>query len=161
MTKTTFELILISIILAVACILASSCQQRTILEGQGPQGVPGANAAPCNVSQQPQGALITCPDGSSSLVLNGTNGAVGATGPAGQDGTPGTIITPIQFCSASQTSYPSTFTESGFCLNGQIYGVYSANGGFLALLPPGQYSSNGINASCTFTIGDNCQVVSQ
>jgi hypothetical protein len=39
-----------------------------------------------------------------------------------------------------------------------MYGVYSDNGGFLSELPPGEYSSDGINASCSFTIGANCSV---
>jgi hypothetical protein len=69
------------------------------------------------------------------------------------------VITPLQFCGPSfKQSYPNTFAESGFCIGGTIYGVYSANGGFLSALPPGEYSSDGINASCDFNIGANCAV---
>jgi len=94
----------------------------------------------------------------------GATGSVGATGPQGEQGTAGangangTSITPIQFCAGFTPSYPGTFPEYGLCLGGVMYGVYSANDGFLAELPPGVYSSDGINASCTFTIGQNCQV---
>ena len=77
------------------------------------------------------------------------------TGPAGADGTQ---ITIVQFCPGVIPTYPSNFPEIGECINGQLYGVYSANGGFLALLPPGAYSSNGINASCNFTILPNCVI---
>lgn len=66
----------------------------------------------------------------------------------------------VQFCAGANTAYPGTFAEVGFCINNNLYAVYSANDGFLTLVPPGTYSSNGINASCTFTVLPNC-VVSQ
>ena len=146
----------------------------------------GLNGAGCSVASITDptvapngGSVITCPDGTSSVVLNGAQGskgqtgltgatgATGATGGQGSQGqqgaqgvsgTPGTIITPVQFCSGFKQSYPSTFAESGLCIAGQMYGVYSANGGFLALLPPGEYSSDGINSSCNFTIYANCSL---
>lgn len=124
----------------------------------GLNGLPGGN---CSVSQQPQGALITCPDNSAVLVTNGTdgtNGTNGSNGSNGTNGTNGTVVEPIQFCTGFTQTYPSVFAECGFCINGIMYGVYSANDGFLAELPPGTYSSDGINSSCTFTIGDNCKV---
>lgn len=115
----------------------------------GPAGSPGPVGSP-----GPQGAPGT--DGT-----NGQNGAQGPQGNPGAPGTPGTVVTPIQLCPASFVpTYPSTFPEYALCINNQLYGVYSANDGFLALLPPGQYHSNGINASCTFTIEPNC-VISQ
>jgi len=86
---------------------------------------------------------------------NGTNGQDGAVGPKGADGT---IITPIQFCPNVHPVYPSTFPEYGVCINGNIFAVYSANDGFLALIPPGVYSSNAIGSSCTFTVLANCQI---
>jgi hypothetical protein len=128
--------------------------------GRGNQGVPGNGGTNCtvatlgvSVATPNGGSLISCTDGTSSVVLNGSNGADGT------DGSPGTVVTPMQFCPSSFVqSYPSTFAESGICIDNVMYGVYSANGGFLAALPPGQYSSDGINASCTFTIGANCQI---
>lgn len=94
--------------------------------------------------------------------LNGATGQVGAQGPQGPAGTPGTVVTAVQLCPATFTPvYPTEFPESALCVGGNLYGVYSANGGFLAELPPGQYSSDGINASCTFTIEANCVVVQQ
>lgn len=82
------------------------------------------------------GSLITCVQGdttTSSLIINGTTFA------------------PIQFCPGS-TTYPSQFNEVGFCINGSLYAVYSANDGFLTVIPDGVYSSDGINSSCTFTV---------
>lgn len=107
------------------------------------------------------GTLIVCTDGTTSLISNGLNGLNGARGPQGNpgvDGSSGTVMTPVQFCPNVKPTYPSAFPEVGFCLNGQIWGVYSANGGFLSYLPNGTYSSNGVNASCNFTIGDNCSI---
>lgn len=154
----------------------------------GPAGQNGTDGSSCSVttvqasSPAPNGgSLIQCQDGSSSLVLNGTNGtdgsngatgATGATGAAGHNGTNGTngtngvngsngtngtVITPTQFCSGT-TVYPSKFVEVGFCINNQLYAVYSANDGFLTQIPVGYYSSAGINASCNFTVAANCQI---
>lgn len=64
----------------------------------------------------------------------------------------------VKFC-AESTSYPSTFPEVGFCIEGQLYAVYSANDGFLTLIPPGQYRSNAIGSACNFTVSDNCVIV--
>lgn len=144
---------------------------------QGPQGATGAQGAPgenCTVeavaasSAAPNGgSLISCPDGSQSLVLNGATGAQGATGATGSQGatgaqgspgTLGSIVIAIQFCPGVTPTYPSAFPEVGFCIDGTLYAVYSANDGFLAEITPGTYSSDGINASCTFTVGANCEV---
>lgn len=123
----------------------------------GDAGAPGVDGGSCsveavlpNTGAPNGGALITCPS-SQSLVLNGINGQDGVAG------SPGTVVTPVQFCPGTPV-YPSTFIENGFCIEGQLYAVYSANGGFMVLLTPGEYSSNGINASCSFTVGANCAV---
>ena len=149
----------------------------------GAQGAPGENCTvttlqACGAAPN-GGSLIACPDGSQSLVLNGATGAqgeqgetgatgaqgaTGATGaqgpqgPAGQNGTNGTIVTAIQFCPGITPKYPSAFPEVGFCISGTLYAVYSANDGFLAEITPGTYSSDGINASCTFTVEADCKV---
>lgn len=112
--------------------LNSSCTVITLAVGQ-----PGAPNG---------GAVINCSDGSSSVVLNGT------------PGNSGTIVAPVQFCSGI-TTYPNTFNELGICVDNKVYGIYSLNGGFMTLLPPGAYSSNGVNSSCNFTIEANCIVV--
>lgn len=84
----------------------------------------------------------------------------GPQGVQGQPGTPGGLgpqlvpqpsLTAVQFCPGTP-SYPSTFPEVGFVINGSIYAVYSANDGFLTLLLPGYYASNAIGSSCNFTI---------
>lgn len=82
-------------------------------------------------------------------------GPTGATGPAGANGT---AITVVQFCAGVTPSYPSTFPETGLCINGNIYAVYSANDGFLTEIVPGAYNSNAIGSSCSFTVLPNCLI---
>lgn len=92
--------------------------------------------------------------------LRGPQGPAGPTGPQGQigPGTPYSITAIVRFC-PGQSTYPSAFPEIGFCIGGNIYAAYSANGGFLTLFPAGRYSSNAIGSQCSFTIQANCQVV--
>ena len=142
---------------SIACptggiIIAVNGSEQTICNGAvGPQGVPGESiVGPVG----PQGQTgQSGPQG-----LPGVQGPAGPQGPSGANGSPGTVIAPIQFCQGITPSYPSTFPESGFCIDGNIYAVYSANDGFLSIIPPGTYSSDGINASCTFTVTSNCGV---
>ena len=87
----------------------------------------------------------------------GIPGPAGSPGPQGSPGVNGTSPQIVQLCQGT-TSYPGTFCEIAFCYNGSLYGTYSANGGFSSELPAGAYNSDGINCSCTVTIGSNCQV---
>ena len=135
-------------------------------------GAQGADGTSCTVTQTDGGADVTC--GSNTVsISNGTAGSTGATGaqgpagPQGPQGLPGsngspgsngTSITIVQFCPNVVTTYPSTFAEVGLCIGGNLFAVYSANDGFLSYIPPGTYFSNGINASCTFHVGNNCEV---
>lgn len=111
----------------------------------GSNGSNGAPGQPCTSFKTGNVTTIGCPDSAPVSVVDGLNGA------------PGTVITPVQLCPGT-TSYPSVFLEYALCVSGQLYGVYSVNGGFLALLPPGNYNSNAVGSSCTFAIGANCQV---
>lgn len=90
----------------------------------------------------------------------GSDGAQGATGPTGNSGTDGqdaTPVTVVKLCPQT-ASYPSVFVEYAICLGGQLYAVYSENNGFLALIPPGAYHSEGHGSSCNFTVGAGCVV---
>lgn len=84
----------------------------------------------------------------------GVDGHAGATGPAGADST---IATIVQLCPGAP-SYPGVFVEVALCINNELYGVYSANGGFLTKLPPGYYNSNGIGSACNLTVYADCIV---
>lgn len=147
-------------VLGVCCILFSlyGCGTNVI---QGPPGKPGAtgptgssgmNGQNCTVSTvQPSdaapngGSLIQCPDGSQSLVLNGTNG------------TDGTEVTFVQFCSGVTPTYGSVYAEGAFCIQGNLYAVYSSTA-TLVEVTPGAYGSISPGANCSFTVGPNCQV---
>lgn len=114
----------------------------------GPAGLPGGDGAN-GINGSPG---VTGP--------KGDTGPTGGTGPQGPTGAPGSnaaAVTIVQFC-PGVPSYPSVFIEIGFCLNGQVYGTYSANGGFSTLLPPGAYTSNGIGSRCDFTLLPNCVI---
>lgn len=89
---------------------------------------------------------------------DGATGAQGVAGAAGQNGTNGTQITIVQLCGSCVGAYPATFPEVGLCIAGSLYGVYSANGGFMVKLSNGSYSSQGINCTCSFTIS-GCNVL--
>lgn len=148
-------MIAVFFILAVVAvgILLAGCERRG---PQGDQGLPGAVGP-----QGPVGPSISvlmapasptaCPTGGTVVTLADQaftvcNGAVGASG---------TNATPIQLeqvCTGVTPTYPSNFPEYVMNINGTVVGVYSTNGGFLAILPPGAYNSVGVNASCTFTI---------
>ena len=106
-------------------------------------------------------------NGTHTEICNGSNGAqgpqgeTGAAGPQGPQGTsgnPGTTIAIITFCQGVTPQYPGIFPEVGFCINGNIYAVYSANDGFLAEIEPGVYQSDAISSVCTFRVLPNCQV---
>lgn len=96
---------------------------------------------PCTVQSNVYGSLISCPDGTSAQVTNGING---------------NTVTPVKLCEGIY-SYPNTFVEQAFCINGGLYAVYSANGGFLTYLPNGAYSSNGIGSACNLVV-NGCTV---
>ena len=136
------------------------------------------SSQPCTAVAALGGAQVTCPDGTSVFVPNGASGAPGQDGVDGTQGTPGQAgqngatgptgangangadaipVTSVKLCPGEST-YPSAFVEYALCLEGRLFAVYSANGGFLALLPPGNYSSNAIGSSCSLTVGPNCQV---
>lgn len=85
----------------------------------------------------------------------GPAGSPGLNGSNGQDASP---ITSVQLCGSCHASYPSTFPEIGLCINDKLYGVYSANGGFMVEIIPGTYSSNGINCTCTLVVSAHCVV---
>lgn len=126
----------------------------------GPQGPAGIDGVSCTVSpvsrseEAPNGgSLITCANGI-TLILNGANGQDGEDG---RDGTPGTAISAVRLC-PGDTVYPSTFIEVAFKFDGKLWAVYSTHGGFMTQLPPGRYSSNGVNSRCDFTVNNDLTI---
>lgn len=158
MVGVFFVMALVALALFFAGCSGCATKQGT----QGIQGIPGVaipvSSQPADVSICPAGGIEVTVGNSITDVCNGIAGATGAKGTQGQSGTNATPITIVQLCPGFVPSYPNIFPESALCIDSQLYGVYSANGGFLALLTPGTYSSDGINASCNLTILPNCVV---
>lgn len=133
----------------------------------GPQGMPGPRGqtgAPIPVTTRPA-TVLECPTGGTALsvgnqdvvVCNGGLGAIGPTGANGSNGLDATQVTVVMLCPGA-TAYPNIFTEIALCINHQLYAAYSIPGAFLTYIPPGNYISNGVNSSCTFTAHDDCLV---
>lgn len=140
---------------------------------QGPAGAVGAtgpagqNALPCTAYSVSGGVIVSCPGSPPQLVYNGAVGSKGDKGDDGDrghdgddghDGEDSSPITMVKLCPETTSYSGHIFVEYGICMNHQLWGVYSANGGFLSYFPPGAYSSAGIGSSCNLTIGSNCSV---
>lgn len=80
----------------------------------------------------------------------GVDGRNGINGNNGANGTDATPVTVVPLCPG--VSNYGAFVEVGVCINGELYGVYSANGGFLTKLANGSYSSNAIGSACNLTV---------
>ncbi len=131
--KITVTLILLIYVITLTACGTDYTEIRQVPGPKGEQGAPGQNGQ----------------DG-----RDGIDGQDGAQGPSGADGQPATVV---QLCPGT-TSYPGVFVEVALCINNELYGVYSANGGFLTKLPQGNYYSNGIGSACNFTVLSNCQI---
>lgn len=130
---TNFKMAMTAVGITLLILLFSSCGK---VGPKGPAGDPGTSV----VGQQ------------------GPEGTPGAAGPTGPQGSSWGGWTVVQLCPNCVPTYPSTFAEIAWCYRGSLYGTYSANGGFSSMLPPGAYSSDGINCSCNFVIEPDCQV---
>lgn len=113
----------------------------------------------CTVSKVDTTSTVSCPDGSSVVIPDGSTGIAGpagANGTNGTNGTPGTVVSFVQFCPGVQLV---NFPEQGICINGNIYAVYwNGATAFGTLLTPRQYTTTAISGNCTFTVGANCSV---
>lgn len=160
----SLTLMTISILAICFALLATGCTQapkaKDGKDGLSPKA-PVITTTPANASECPTGGVEVLVNMIvAGTVCNGLQGNVGAIGPTGTQGVPGQDITPvslIQLCPGTPV-YPTTFIEYGICVGNSLYGVYSANGGFLAYLPPGNYTSNGIGSNCDFSILPNCVI---
>ena len=127
-------------ILLIALLMLSACGPSAVFEKDGIPGKDGSNGL----------------NGSNGT--NGTDGQNGLNGTDGIRGADGTQIGVVVFCPGYAPVYPTVFPEVGMCINDTIYAVYSANGGFLAPIPEGRYSSNAIGSACTFNVGAHCAI---
>jgi len=157
--QISLGVIFLALVMLGVMILTTGCGPSFAVPG--PQGLPGSagpkgtDGSTPTISTQPAPAS-TCLNGGTEIlvnnvqtavVCNGSNGSNGLNGSNGSDAS----IKIVQFCKGT-TKYPSEFNEVGFLIDGKIYGVYSINNGALVYLPPGAYSSNVLNSSCSFVI---------
>lgn len=122
------------------CLLSLiGCSNRTGTPGSdGLNGLPGAN---CTVSQVSNGAIITCPDGTTALVQNGSSSEPSAF----------TIVDLIDPC-GQEADFDEVLLK---LYNGQ-YLVHFSHGGkqFLSTIGTGSYvTTDGTN--CHFTINQD------
>ncbi len=123
-----------------------------------PTPTPVSSPETCSIVSISNGALIQCPDGSNTVIINGAPGRDGDAGMAGADGAPGKDAPPTAYtfteikdpCGAQ-----SAFDEILFKTAGGPYVAYFAgSGGFLVLLHDGNYITTD-GTSCQFTILNN------
>jgi hypothetical protein len=92
-----------------------------------------------------------------TMFLTACAGPKGKNGTNGLAGNNGSTIQSVQFCPGTGV-YPSVFPEVGLLIDGHLYAVYSANGGFLFEVLPGTYASNAIGNSCAFTVNPDLSI---
>lgn len=146
----------------VAFMLTLGACQRPIENNYNYSTVP-VSFQPATAAQCPSGGILLIINGRGTPVCNGATGPqglIGETGGTGPQGLPGIDSNPIsvvQLC-PGVTTYPSVFVEVGVCFQNNLYAVYSTHGGFMTLIPPGNYTSNALGSQCNLTVGPNCAV---
>jgi hypothetical protein len=137
-----------NLILLLALTTLVSCKGKD--GSMGPKGDTGAPGSSCSVTQVSNGAIISCENGTSAVLLNGQDGADGSPAPA----TPYTVTEIIDPCGNSPG-----FDEVLLRLhNGQIMAHYAQGAlQFLTILSPGTYRvTDGTN--CVFTVHPDMSV---
>lgn len=136
------------LVLFLTLISLSACMEARIekIEGpMGPAGRDGKDGEPgksCSVAQASNGAVISCEDGTSVLVLNGENGQQ----------TPYTIIEVIDLCN----NHKEVLLRFG---TNQIIGHYAGGGNnqHLRMISPGNWVSTD-GANCYFRVNNDMSV---
>jgi hypothetical protein len=119
----------------------------------GPRGSDGIDGQGCTVTTAYGGALISCGDGASTVVLNGINGTNGQDAPP----TAYTVTEIIDPC-GKQTAFDEVLLRLA---NGQLI-AHFANGAnqFLTIVGQGSYSSTD-GTHCFFTVTADGEVVNE
>jgi len=133
------------LLLSLSILALSACAKKG---DRGFNGSDGKDGSSCSVAQASNGAVITCQDGTSTLILNGTNGADGQNAPP----TAFTVTEILDPCGDA----PGQFDEVLLRLaNGQVIAHFaSGNLQFLAVLSPGSYVTTDSQA-CHFTLNSD------
>lgn len=140
-------------LILIGLFVLISCADGNRIFRDGVDGKDGQSGGSCKVSPavDGSGSLITCPDGSTSFVKNGSNGVDGSNG---TDGTNGTSVELIKLCPNVTGSYAGSYPEYAFRVGNALYAVYyDKKESGLVQLYPGRYSSTTPGANCEFTVG--------
>jgi len=140
-------------ILILSLILLGACAKRG---DRGHPGSDGSDGSSCSVNQTVNGAIISCQDGTTAIVTNGTNGIDGLDGTDGQDAPPTAYSVTELINPCGQTP---GFNEVLLRLhNNQIIAHFSSgNLQFLSVIGPGSYVTTD-SSSCQFTIHPDMSV---
>lgn len=141
-------------LLLIPALLLSACGPQVNYDRpfliQGPAGQDGKS---CTVATVTNGALITCPDGTASVVLNGQNGTDGQNAPP----TAYSVVEVIDPC-GKQAAFDEVLLKLA---NGQIMAHFASGAQqFLALIGPGSYSTTD-GTHCYFTITNEGTVTNE
>lgn len=144
------------VLLAIGFSGCAPFMQQEIPRVYFEQGPAGQDGKSCTVSTVANGALIACPDGTASVVLNGTNGQNGTDG----QNTPPTaysVVEVIDPC-GKQAAFDEVLLKLA---NGQIMAHFASGAQqFLALIGPGSYSTSD-STHCYFTITNEGAVTNE
>lgn len=169
-------------LILVAALALAGCADRKVEATV--QGAPGTNGSSCTTHQMEGGAIISCTDGTSSVIYNGANGLNGSNGVDGQDGTNGTNGTNGQNGVDGQNGTNGTNGSDGILevinpcgeefandevflrlSSGRILALYDGgpNQDRLVLLAPGNYISTDTAASksCSFTVTSDYKIINE
>jgi hypothetical protein len=112
-------------------------------------GAPGIDGSSCSVESVSNGAVITCEDGTSTVILNGADGQDGSDAQP----TAYSIVEVIKPCPGS--GYREVLLRT---YNGEILAHYShGSKQFLTFLTPGNYQLTD-GSSCNFTVHSDMSV---
>lgn len=120
----------------------------------GEDGEAGEDGSSCSVTAAVNGAIVSCTDGTSVVILNGTDGEDGEDAPP----TAYSFTEVIDPCGDS----PGHLDEVLFkTYDGHIVAHYShGSQEFLTLIPPGSYVTTD-GTSCYFTVDSNGDVINE
>lgn len=136
--------------LILGLIALSACAKRGDRGHPGVDGIPGTPGSSCSTTQTLTGAIISCTDGTTSVIMNGTNGADGINAPP----TAYSIVELLNPCGASG-GFDEVLLRTH---NNQLIAHFSSgNLQFLTLLTPGSYRTTDAQ-NCNFTVHANMTV---
>lgn len=129
------------LIILLLSLLLISCADN------GKNGKNGKNGASCSVESTVSGAIITCADGTTAIILNGEDAPP----------TPYSVVELINPCGDS-----SGFDEILFRTHNNELIAHFSSGGlqFLTILTPGNYVTTD-SGTCNFTVHPDLKVTDQ